>query len=192
MGRTLAYAMAVAGVALMAGSVAVFGVRGPAATGPATPVFTEIKWPFLLDAWGVGKAFACAPASCGVQVEVFIRPKIGFCNCSTGVSDEQELERVADTDLVSDNPQPLGAARPIKVAWMKGLSRSYWVSDRDATGRLLSIAFNDECDAVVALATVGEGDPAALEPAVIAFLNTEPVVQWVKKELGLEYVKRVW
>src|SRR5262249_58859786 len=125
MGKALAFAIAVAGAALMAGSVAVFGVRAPAdlATSTIEPVWTEVKWPFLLDQWGVGKAFTCLPADCGVKVDVYIRPKIGFCNCSTGVSDDTELERVADTELVSPNTRPVGASRPVKIGWMHGLAR---------------------------------------------------------------------
>jgi hypothetical protein len=69
------------------------------------------------------------PADCGVKVDVFIRPKIGFCNCSTGVSDDNELERVADTDLVSAKVRPLGPGSPVKIGWMRGLSRLYRVSD---------------------------------------------------------------
>jgi len=207
-------AMAVAGIGVVAGSAAVLGVRAPAkpdatpasavqtnavattpgAAAPAEPVWTEVKWPFLLDQWGVGKAYECRPAECGVKIDVYIRPKIGFCNCATGVSDDAELERVADTDLVSAKVRPLGPGRPVKVGWMHGLARPYLVSDEHekARGRLLSIAFNDECDAVAAVAMVGDGDPAVLEPAVAAFLNTRPMVLWVKKELGLEFVRRDW
>jgi len=29
-------------------------------------------------------------------------------------------------------------------------------------------------------------------PAVIAFLNSNPVVLWAKKELGAEFVRREW
>jgi len=165
-----------------------------AAPGPAEPVWTEVKWPFLLDQWGVGKAYECRPADCGVKIDVYIRPKIGFCNCATGVSDDAELERVADTDLVSAKVLPLAPGRPVKVGWMHGLVRPYRISEEDekASGRMLSIAFNDECDAVAAVATVGDGDPAAVEPAVAAFLNRRPMVLWVKKELGLEYIRRDW
>ena len=85
MGKALAFAIALAGVGLMAGSVAVFGVRAPARSDAVEPVWTEVKWPFLLDQWGIGKAFTCQPADCGVKVDVYIRPKIGFCNCKTGV-----------------------------------------------------------------------------------------------------------
>jgi hypothetical protein len=213
-----ALAVASVGIGVIAGSAAVLAIRAPAnpdaipagaiqadaaalspgATAPpsgsAEPVWTEVKWPFLLDQWGVGKAYECRPADCGVKVDIYIRPKIGFCNCATGVSDDAELERVADTDLVSPKVLPLGPGRPVKVGWMHGLVRPYRISDEDekARGRLLSIAFNDECDAVAAVAMVGDGDPAAAEPAVAAFLNRRPMVLWVKKELGLEYIRRDW
>jgi hypothetical protein len=185
-------AIAIAALAVVAGSAAVLGVRAPANPSAIEPAWTETKWPYLQDQWGYGKAFVCAAADCGVKVSVLIRPKIGFCNCSTGVSDDNELERVADTDLVSPKVQPLGPGSPIKVAWMRGLSRPYRASDDPASERMLSIAFNDECDAVVALATFGAGDPAVIAPAVMSFLNSTPMVLLTKKELGLEFVRREW
>jgi hypothetical protein len=207
-----ALALTSLGIGVLAGAVVVLSVKAPAkpttspaitaksadltagAKGPSAPVWTQVKWPFLLDQWGVGTAYECAAADCGVKVDVYVRPKIGFCNCSTGVSDDTELERVGDTDLVSSKVRPLGPGLPVKVGWMRGRIRPYRISEEDeqASGRLLSIAFNDECDAVAVIATVGDGDPAAFEPAVTAFLNTRPMVLWVKKELGLEYVRRDW
>jgi hypothetical protein len=195
-------AIGIAAMVVVAGCAAVLGFRAHAMRGAVAsrttggsagaPVWSEIRWPFLLDQWGIGKAFACGPADCGVRIEVFIRPKIGFCNCATGVADDTELERVADTDLVSPAVRPLGPGRPVKVGWMHGLSRTYQVSDDKPGERLLSVAFNDECDVVVALASLGSADPAAAAPAVIAFLNSTPVVLWAKKELGLEFVRREW
>jgi hypothetical protein len=44
----------------------------------------------------------------------------------------------------------------------------------------LSIGFNDQCDVIVALAMLGAGDPDVLEPAVLAFLNSERVQRWVR------------
>ena len=197
-----ALTLGVAGSALLAESMAVLGVRSPADPSTAhlasmqlasmQPVWTETKWPFLLDQWGLGRAFVCLPADCGARIEVYVRPKIGFCNCSTGVSDDAELERVADTELVSPEIRPLDPGRPVKVGWMQGLSRTYRVSEAKAGGRLLSIAFNDECDVVVAVAKLDKGDPATVEPAVMAFLNSRPMVLWAKKELGLEFVRREW
>ena len=106
--------------------------------------------------------------------------------------DDAELERVADTGLVTQRTRAQAEGRPIKVGWMKGLSRAYRAPVGANDTGLLSIAFNDDCDAVVALATTGEADPAALEPAVIAFLNSTPMVLWTKKELGLEFARRDW
>src|SRR5579859_7518620 len=119
---TAPFAIAVAATALGVGSAAVLGVRAPAPPGPAQNVteasFAETKWPFLLDQWGIGRAFTCAAADCGVKVDVVIRPKIGFCNCSTGIADDTELERVADTDLISANTKALGPSHPVKIGWM--------------------------------------------------------------------------
>ena len=199
--KTVTIASLVA-VCVIAGAVAVFAMRasrhadgaapGSPAAGAFAPVWAEIKWPYGMDQWGVGRAFVCAAADCGARIVVHIRPKIGFCNCATGVADDKELERVADTDMVSPQVKPIGPSRAVKVGWMHGLARPY-VADADKEGeRLLSIAFNDECDAVVALAQLGQADPAVVEPAVVAFLNTRPMVLWTKKELGLEHIAREW
>jgi hypothetical protein len=197
MRRTLAYATAGAGMALMVGSVTVFGVRAPpqpdSKPGPAVAEakWTEAKWPFPPDRWGTGKAFGCAPADCGAKIDIYIRPKIGFGNCDTGVSDETELERVADTDLISSKARPAAPVHPIKVGWMNGLGRIYSVPDAGAGvgagagTNLLSLAFNNECDVVVAVAATGVADPAAAEPAVLAFLNGERLMRWARNELGL-------
>ena len=75
---------------------------------------------------------------------------------------------------------------------MAGCSRLYRMADEKAGEGLLSVAFNDECDVVVAVAKLGHGDPAAVAPAVIAFLNSNSMVLWAKKELGLEFVRREW
>jgi hypothetical protein len=192
MRRAFIFACALLATVFMAGSAAVFGLRAPASPGTIAPVWTESKWPFLIDQWGTGRAFVCMPSDCGVKVEVYVRPKIGFCNCSSGVSDDAELERVSDTTLVGPEVHPLGPGRPIKVGWMAGLSRAYLIADETAGARLLSVAFNDECDVVVAVATLGNGDPEVLGPAVMAFLNSNPMVLWAKKELGLEFVRREW
>ena len=39
---------------------------------------------------------------------------------------------------------------------------------------------------------LGDRDPALVEPAVMAFLNSTPMVLWAKKELGLEFIRREW
>ena len=208
--RRAPFAIGIAAAAIViAGSAAVLGVWAPAnpnaavssASSPSPlpharenreAVWAETRWPFLQDQWGIGRAFVCMPADCGVKVDLFVRPKIGFCNCSTGVSDDNELERVADTDLISPKVRPLGPSSPVKIGWMSGLSRTYLTSDERPNERLLSVAFNDECDVVVAVASLGKADPTVGAPAVISFLKSTPMVLWAKKELGLEFVRREW
>jgi hypothetical protein len=161
-------------------------VQSNALTPPSHPKFAEVRWPFPTDEWGEGKAFRCAPADCGVEVNVYIRAKIGFCNCSTGVSDDSELDRLSDFNLMDGKPSVLGPGHEINIAWMKGRSRAYTVSEPyHAPGSVLAIAFNDRCDAIVATATVAHDGPQAIEPSVIEFLNSEVIVHWAEVTLGL-------
>ena len=182
MKRPLTIALAVCAVAAAAGAV----VLAAKSAGPREthPVFTEVKWPFLMDQWGLGRAYRCGAEDCGTQVDVYLRPKIGFCNCATGVSDDEELERVADVELFGQKFSAPGDGHPIAVAWMKGRSRAYDVPGR-APASTLAIAFNDRCDVIVATAVVPDGPAARVEPAVLAFLNSDTVVRWAEKALGL-------
>ena len=145
-----------------------------------------MAWPFPIDQWGKGKAFRCKAADCGTEVNLYIRAKIGFCNCTTGVADDEELDRMGDFDLMGDSSRTLGAGRPISVAWMKGRSRAYTLDARSPPGKsALSVAFNDRCDAIVATAVLGHDRPAAIEPSVIEFLNGKTVMRWAEVTLGL-------
>jgi hypothetical protein len=161
-------------------------VQSKALTPPSHPKFAEVRWPFPTDEWGEGKAFRCLATDCGAEVNVYIRAKIGFCNCLTGVSDDNELDRLSDFNLMGGKPAVLGAGHEIKIAWMKGRSRAYAVSEPyRAPGSVLAIAFNDRCDAIVATATVAHDRPSTLEPSVIGLLNSEAVVHWAEVTLGL-------
>jgi hypothetical protein len=158
------------------------GVASP----PSHPKWMEVQWPHPTDEWGKGKAFRCEAADCGVEVNLYIRAKIGFCNCKTGVSDDDELDRLSDFRLMGETPSVLGPGHPINVAWMKGRSRAYAIADPyRARNSALAVAFNDRCDAVVATAVVAQDRPAAIEPSVIAFLNSETIVHWAEVTLGL-------
>ena len=160
--------------------------HGTAVPPPGHPKFSEVQWPYPADEWGKGKAFRCDAADCGVEVSLYIRAKIGFCNCKTGVSDDAELERLSDFRLMGETPSVLGPGRPINVAWMKGRSRAYAVAGRyRAPNSALSVAFNDRCDAVVATAVVDHDHPGMIEPSVIDFLNSKVVVHWAEVTLGL-------
>src|SRR5262249_34477811 len=101
-------------------------LAGDASTvGAPRPVWSEVKWPFPLDQWGLGNAYRCGAADCGVEVNLYLRAKIGFCNCATGVSDDAELDRVGDLEILSDQWVGLADGREIKVGHMNGRSRPY-------------------------------------------------------------------
>jgi len=147
------------------------------------PIWREAAWPFPVDQWGSGWAYRCKAGDCGVDVDLYLRPKIGFCNCKTGVADDEELDRVGDIDLVGTESSPIGAGHPIMVHWMKGRGRSYSVAAPSAK-RVLSLAFNSRCDVIVATVIAGR-DPGSQEQAVLQFLKSEPMRHWAEVVLGL-------
>jgi hypothetical protein len=100
------------------------------------------------------------------------------------VSDDEELERVGDVELFGPKFSASSPGREIAVAWMKGRSRPYDVAGRPA-GSTLAVAFNDRCDVIVATAAVANGPASKHEPAVLAFLNSDTVLRWAEKTLGL-------
>ena len=165
--------LAVAAAFVLGGGVGAFALLAGHALGPGSavapipkPVWTETQWPFLIDQWGKGKAFQCKAEDCGAEVNLYLRAKIGFCNCTTGVADDEELERLSDFDLMGSRIATLGDGRPITVAWMKGRSRSYAISAPVRGGKsALSVAFNDRCDAIVATIVVGHDRPVSLDRA---------------------------
>ena len=142
------------------------------------PVWTEGAWPFPTDEWGGGWSFQCKAADCGIDVNLYLRPKIGFCNCETGVANDEELDRVSDLDLIGSERSALGPGRPITVHWMKGRSRGYKVGAPSAKP-VLSLAFNSRCDVIVATILAGD-EPATQEQAVLEFLNSDLVLGYAQ------------
>lgn len=177
-----------AAVTLLCAAAAVWTLRSgePArttmASGEVRPVWTETDWPFGVDPWGKGKAFRCKADDCGGDVELYVRAKLGFCNCATGVADDGDLEQMGDLALIG-KATPIGAGREIGVGPMRGRSRAYRIEgNRNAA---LSLAFNQRCDMVAATALVGPGAPVSLELEVLAFLNSDRMLRWAEVALGL-------
>jgi hypothetical protein len=160
------------------------GVGREAAT-PTQPVWIETKWPFLGDEWGEGKAFQCKAENCGVEIDLYIRPKIGFCSSTTGVADDAELERLSDFDFMNGAAVALGDGHGTNVAWMKGRIRAYTPArpNRLRTSAI-TVAVNNNSDALVATVVIRDADPMAVEPAVIDFLNGQTIYSWVVLALG--------
>src|SRR5262245_52984295 len=178
-----AFAAAVAIAATVGGYAVFLAAQAPQRQNVGAghqPIFTEIKWPFPLDLWGPGLAFRCKAADCGSEVHLYLRAKIGFCNC-TSVFDDEMVDRVGDVDLLASAREALGPGRAIDVRTMKGRSRGYAVGGRGATAKTaLSIAFHDRCDLIVATAAIGGDQPGEQEGAVLQFLNSDLVLRWAE------------
>jgi hypothetical protein len=152
---------------------------------PPDAAWSEVAWPFPVDQWGRGKAYHCKAEHCGTDVKLYLRAKIGFCDCTTSIDDDT-VDRVGDLDLVGGARAALGPGRPIAVRWMLGRSRGYALgAGGSPAASALSIAFHDRCDMIVATAALAGVQPAAHEHAVLAFLNGDRVLRWAEVTLGL-------
>jgi hypothetical protein len=148
--------------------------------------WTETKWPFLMDQWGEGRAFQCNAADCGAELNLYIRIKIGFCSSTAGVADDSELERLSDFDFMNGHVTVLAAGHEIDIAGMKGRIRAYEISSLIFSRKYaFSVVFNNNSDAVVATVVLNGGQPAAVEPLIIQFLNGSTIQRWVSLTLGL-------
>src|SRR5436309_8857050 len=107
----------------------------------------EIAWPFPRDGWPAGRAFHCTTQACGEEIELYVRPKIGFCNCDSGVADDDEVDRVADLDLISPRFAADEPGRAIRLADMTGRMRSYRLQLPDGSRHAaLGIALSRRCE----------------------------------------------
>ena len=143
----------------------------------------EIAWPFPRDGWPAGRAFRCATELCGDEIEVYVRPKAGFCNCDSGVSDDEEVDRVADLDLISERFAPLEPGRAVQVADMPGRLRSYDLTMSDGSRHAaVGIAVSRRCDLLVAVAQ-GKTSAPEVQRIALEFLATDAVTKWMVSSL---------
>ena len=144
----------------------------------------EIAWPFPRDGWAAGRAFRCASESCGGEIEVYVRPKAGFCNCDTGVADDEEVDRVADLDMISPRFAPREPGRTIKIADMPGRIRAYDLDMSDGAHRsAIGIAVSRRCDVLVAVAQ-GKGEASGVQRTALEFLGTGDIESWMIAAMG--------
>jgi hypothetical protein len=139
----------------------------------------EIAWPFPRDGWPAGRAFRCATELCGDEIEVYVRPKIGFCNCDSGVRDDDEVDRVADLDLMSERFAPLEPGQVIQIGGMQGRLRAYDLKMSDGSQHVaVGIAVSRRCDLLVAVAQ-GKGSAPEVQRVALDFLGSSEMTQWM-------------
>jgi hypothetical protein len=144
----------------------------------------EIAWPFPRDGWPAGRAFRCGSESCGDEIEVYVRPKAGFCNCDTGVADDEEVDRVADLDMMSERFAPLEPGRVIDIAGMPGRIRAYDLNMPDGSRHAaIGIAVSRRCDLLVAVAQ-GKGAASGVQRAALEFLASGDIERWMISAMG--------
>ena len=118
------------------------------------------------------------------MAEIYVRPKIGFCNCDTGVADDDEVDRVADLDLISERFVPVEAGRVVRVADMSGRSRAYDLDMADGSRHAaIGIALSHRCDLLVAVVQ-GKGAAPVLQRIGLEFLASDDTHRWMMASLG--------
>ena len=166
----------------LSGVAAVQHVRSGATVAGAS--WHEIAWPFPRDGWPAGRAFRCDADACGSEVELYVRPKIGFCNCDTGVADDDEVDRVADLDLMSQRFVPQQAGKVIRISDMTGRARSYDLKMTDGSDHTaIGFALSHRCDLMVAVAQ-GEGNAEDVRRVAVEFLETGDMTHWMSNALN--------
>jgi hypothetical protein len=144
----------------------------------------EIAWPFPRDGWPAGRAFRCATGLCGDDIEVYVRPKAGFCNCETGVADDDEVDRVADLDLMSERFAALAPGKATRIAGMPGRLREYDLKMTDGSRQsAVGIAVSRRCDLLVAVAQ-GKGTAPDVQRVALDFLGSREMTRWMMAAMG--------
>jgi hypothetical protein len=155
------------------------GVAGYPHARSDTGSWREIAWPFPRDGWPAGRAFRCATEACGGDIEVYLRPKIGFCNCDSGVADDDEVDRVADLDLISARFDPIAPGSAIRIADMPGRVRSYDLAMPDGSKHAaIGIAASRRCDLLVAVGQ-GTGRASDIQLLALQFLGSSDMTRWM-------------
>jgi len=168
--------------AIMVAGFAVGALTGVAAYENArtrNEPWQEIAWPFPRDGWPAGRAFRCGGAACRDEVEVYVRPKLGFCNCDRGVADDDEVDRVADLDLISEHFAPLEPGRMVRIADMPGRIRAYDLGMPDGSRHAaVGVAVSHRCDLLVAVAH-GNGEASDVRRVALEFLGSSNMTRWM-------------
>ena len=145
----------------------------------------EIPWPFPRDAWPAGKAFRCDSPACGEDPVLSVRVKLGFCSCTGGVRDDDEVDNVADVDMITPDFVATGPGEVIKIAHFSGRIRSYEYDAQNQKRRTaLGVALGHQCDLIAVSVNSPMTDAPALQEQAMLRLNSQDVIKWINRQLG--------
>jgi len=117
---------------------------------------------------GPRAARSVAPVSCAVTMS----------------SSDDEVDRVADLDLMSQRFTPLEPGKAVRIADMPGRLRSYELKMSDGSRHAaVGIAVSRRCDLLVAVAQ-GTGAAAGVSRVALDFLATDAVTKWMTSAMG--------
>ena len=137
-----------------------------------------IEWPFPRDAWPPGRAWRLG------TLEVYVRPKLGFCgNCETGVVTDEEVDRVTDVDLLDERFAPAKEGSPIRIGHLPGRARHYRYKPMSGVMRHAEgIAVSKKCDLVIAV-IVGNLIDERERAAAYRLLESGMAQDWISQQL---------
>jgi hypothetical protein len=143
--------------------------------------WSAIQWPFPVDAWPEGRAFRCGIEECGTEVSFYIRPKIGFCDCYRGVSDDDEIDRVGDLVVLSENYAPSTPGTAVSLGDIRGRARHFTIVAPNQTKRYaIGIALSRKCDAIVATVVSDRPLSGRAEESAFKLLNSPEIKNWIE------------
>lgn len=138
----------------------------------------SIAWPFPRDAWPAGQAWRRG------ALQVYVRPKIGFCgNCETGVVTDEEVDRVTDIDLLDERFEPAREGLAVRIGALSGRARLYrYQLIGGGTRHAEGIAVSQKCDLVIAV-IVGNLVDERERTAAYRHLESSMVQDWINQQL---------
>ncbi len=137
-----------------------------------------MRWPLLRDGWPNGIAFDCP--NCVGGLSLYVRVKVGFCDCSQGVSNDDEIDRVGDVDLVVSEFEPEGVGSIEQIAGVRGRIRLYRSGER----RIATLAAGRDCNAIVATAVSrNEIGPEAIAMS-LARLSGPDILRFIDNKMS--------
>ena len=169
-------------------------IASPAAAEDAAPrqevdwrevAWQEVAWPFAFDPWPAGRAFRCPEAMCGAGAVLAVRPKVGLCNCATGVADDEEIDAAGDLAALARDWAPLAPGGTVTVGPMAGRARGYRLGPAGRPGGYAeAVLLSRGCDLLVATLYGPNPLGGTARAGALAALGAPALLAWAERALG--------